>query len=127
MKVAKFGGTSLANAEQIKKVCSIVLADRDRRLVVVSAPGKRHKEDTKVTDLLISYANRFLQQQQAGEEKQAVFARYEEIIAELGLGEAVAEQIKSELDDVLNNRQGLSAERFMDAAKAAGEDTCAKI
>ncbi|KZE54003.1 aspartate kinase [Brevibacillus parabrevis] len=127
MKVAKFGGTSLANAEQIKKVCSIVLADRDRRLVVVSAPGKRHKEDTKVTDLLIGYANRFLQEQQAEEEKQAVFARYEEIIAELGLGEAVAEQIKSELDDALSNRQGLSAERFMDVAKAAGEDTCAKI
>lgn len=62
MKVAKFGGTSLANAEQIKKVCKIIRADQERRVVVVSAPGKRFKEDTKVTDLLIQYAERFLKQ-----------------------------------------------------------------
>ena len=41
MKVAKFGGTSMANAEQIKKACDIVLSDKERRLVIVSAPGKR--------------------------------------------------------------------------------------
>ncbi|WP_025844119.1 aspartate kinase [Brevibacillus agri] len=127
MKVAKFGGTSLANAEQIKKVCSIVLADRKRRIVVVSAPGKRHKDDTKVTDLLIRYATRFLQDGQADAEKQAVFERYREIVAELGLGEEAGQQLESELDAVLSNRKGLSAERFMDAVKAAGEDTCAKI
>ena len=40
MKVAKFGGSSLANASQIKKVVDIVLSDKDRRIVVVSAPGK---------------------------------------------------------------------------------------
>lgn len=127
MKVAKFGGTSLANAEQIKKVCNIVLADRERRIVVVSAPGKRHKDDTKVTDLLIRYATRFLQDGQADAEKQAVFQRYREIVAELGLGEHVGKQLEGELDAVLSNRKGLSAERFMDAVKAAGEDTCAKI
>lgn len=127
MKVAKFGGTSLANAEQIKKVCNIVLADRERRIVVVSAPGKRHKDDTKVTDLLICYATRFLQDGLADAEKQAVFQRYREIVAELGLGEHVGKQLEGELDAVLSNRKGLSAERFMDAVKAAGEDTCAKI
>ncbi|MGZ0050692.1 aspartate kinase [Brevibacillus gelatini] len=127
MKVAKFGGTSLANAEQIKKVCNIVLADRERRIVVVSAPGKRHKDDTKVTDLLICYATRFLQDGLADAEKQAVFQRYREIVAELGLGEHIGKQLEGELDAVLSNRKGLSAERFMDAVKAAGEDTCAKI
>jgi aspartate kinase len=57
MKVCKFGGTSLANAEQIRKVCDIVLSDPERRIMIVSAPGKRTREDIKVTDLLIALAN----------------------------------------------------------------------
>ena len=56
MKVAKFGGTSLANAEQVKKVCNIITSDPEIKIVVVSAPGKRYSEDTKVTDLLIKCA-----------------------------------------------------------------------
>ena len=54
MKVCKFGGSSLANAAQLNKVIDIVLADPARRIVVVSAPGKRDPGDTKVTDLLIA-------------------------------------------------------------------------
>jgi aspartokinase len=53
MKVIKFGGSSLASAEQLKKVLNIVKSDNERRFVVVSAPGKRNSEDTKVTDALI--------------------------------------------------------------------------
>lgn len=45
MKVTKFGGSSLANAFQIQKVCNILLADEDRKIMVVSAPGKRTKDD----------------------------------------------------------------------------------
>lgn len=60
MKVCKFGGTSLASAEQIKKVFSIITSDPERRLVVVSAPGKEHDSDTKVTDMLIKVAETFL-------------------------------------------------------------------
>lgn len=56
MKVIKFGGSSLADAKQIRKICSIILSDSQRRIVVVSAPGKRHNDDTKVTDLLIHLA-----------------------------------------------------------------------
>ena len=52
MKVAKFGGSSLADAKQFKKVKEILLMDPDRHYVVPSAPGKRFKEDEKVTDLL---------------------------------------------------------------------------
>lgn len=52
IKVVKFGGSSLASAEQFKKVGDIIKADADRRYVVPSAPGKRFKEDTKVTDML---------------------------------------------------------------------------
>lgn len=54
MKVVKFGGSSLADAKHIKRVFDIVHSDNERRIIVVSAPGKRHENDTKVTDLLIS-------------------------------------------------------------------------
>ena len=57
MKVIKFGGSSLASATQLEKVLNIVKSDPERRFVVVSAPGKRNDEDTKVTDALIKYYN----------------------------------------------------------------------
>lgn len=50
--VAKFGGSSLANAEQMKKVKNIVLSDKKYHYVVVSAPGKQYSSDSKITDLL---------------------------------------------------------------------------
>jgi aspartate kinase len=50
--VCKFGGTSLANAEQIQKVRGILDTDPRRKFVVPSAPGKRDSDDTKITDLL---------------------------------------------------------------------------
>ena len=61
MKVVKFGGTSLASAAQIKKVCDIILSDSKRRLIVVSAPGKRFDDDIKVTDLLIDLGEKYYQ------------------------------------------------------------------
>ena len=56
MKVIKFGGSSLADAKQIKKAAEIICDDRERRIVVVLAPGKRYSQDRKVTDLLIELA-----------------------------------------------------------------------
>lgn len=53
IKVSKFGGSSVADASQFKKVASIVAADPERRFVVVSAAGKRTKSDNKITDLLL--------------------------------------------------------------------------
>jgi aspartate kinase len=52
VKVVKFGGSSLADAEHFRQVASIIKADPARRFVVPSAPGKRYKDDTKVTDML---------------------------------------------------------------------------
>ena len=52
IKVCKFGGTSMADGNVILKVADIVNADKERRYVVVSAPGKRYSGDIKVTDLL---------------------------------------------------------------------------
>ena len=52
VKVVKFGGSSLASAEQFAKVGDIIRADESRKYVVPSAPGKRNSKDTKVTDML---------------------------------------------------------------------------
>ena len=57
MKVAKFGGSSLSSATQIKKVANIIRNDSNIRFVVVSAPGKRNNSDIKITDLLIALHN----------------------------------------------------------------------
>jgi aspartate kinase len=127
MKVAKFGGTSLANAEQIKKVCAIIQADKKRRLIVVSAPGKRFKDDTKVTDLLIMYAERYLSEGNAEEVKSQIFQRYREIAEGLGLEQGITEQIMAELHEVLTTKNSEHPSRFLDRVKAAGEDTCAKL
>ena len=56
MKVSKFGGSSLADGRQLQRVFDIIQSDENRKVIVVSAPGKRFKDDTKVTDLLLSYA-----------------------------------------------------------------------
>ena len=52
MKICKFGGSSLANAQQFKKIKAIVESDPKRRVVVVSAVGKSHPDQNKITDLL---------------------------------------------------------------------------
>ena len=84
-KVVKFGGSSLADAKQFKKVADIIHADPERVYVVPSAPGKRFSDDTKVTDLLYQCYERVL----TGEDFAKAFApvreRYDEIIKELGL------------------------------------------
>ena len=126
MKVAKFGGTSMATAEQVKKVCDIVLADSERRLVVVSAPGKRFKEDIKVTDLLINLAEKFLATGSADEELKAVVERYAEIAGGLSLTEDIVKVIEQDLRDrlkVSTDNKG----KFMDCMKAAGEDNSARV
>ena len=53
VKVVKFGGSSVADADQVRKIRAIVEADPERRYVVVSAPGKRFSKDSKITDMLI--------------------------------------------------------------------------
>jgi aspartate kinase len=52
LRVCKFGGTSVASAAQLRQVRSIIDAEPTRRIIVPSAPGKRTKEEAKITDLL---------------------------------------------------------------------------
>lgn len=84
-KVVKFGGSSLASAEQFKKVGSIIRSDEDRRYVVPSAPGKRFKDDTKVTDMLYACYDLAEAGKNFKKELGAIKERYEEIIEGLGL------------------------------------------
>jgi aspartate kinase len=126
MKVCKFGGSSLADAERVGRVCDIVAADPERRIVVVSAPGKRRSGDTKVTDLLIACAESRLAGNPAEKELQAVLDRYESIREELGLGGDVGKEISQALENLLKADTSVRA-RFIDALKAAGEDNCARL
>ena len=84
-KVVKFGGSSLASAEQFRKVKEIITAEESRRFVVPSAPGKRFSADTKVTDMLYGCYDLAVKGKDFDKEFEAIKARYNEIISELGL------------------------------------------
>ena len=126
MKVVKFGGTSVANARQILKVIDIVKSDPSRRIVVVSAPGKRAPDDIKITDLLIALANSVLTSKPFESHLAAVVERYAEIQRELGLDKGLIAEIDQDLHRRIQSRSDDKAQ-FVDAMKAAGEDNCAKL
>lgn len=127
MKVCKFGGSSLANAAQLNKVMDIVLADPARRIVVVSAPGKRHSQDTKVTDLLIALAETAIKGENTDRQFGAVVERYAEMAQELKLGDEIVRTIEMDLMDRLAKVASLEPAEFMDLMKASGEDNNAKL
>lgn len=127
MKVCKFGGSSLADAKQLNKVMDIVLADPARRIVVVSAPGKRNGADTKVTDLLIALANTAIAGGDTKDGVSAVVSRYAEIAEELELGDEIVTRIEEDLNWRLGQLGELKADEFLDLMKASGEDNNAKL
>ncbi len=84
-KVVKFGGSSLASAEQFIKVGNIIRADKERAYVVPSAPGKRFSDDVKVTDMLYACYNLAAEGKDFSEQLKAIKARYQEIIDGLNM------------------------------------------
>ena len=84
-KVVKFGGSSLASAEQFQKVGNIIRADEARRYVIPSAPGKRYSLDTKVTDMLYHCYAAAENGEDFSEQLMAIRSRYQEIIDGLHL------------------------------------------
>ncbi len=84
-KVVKFGGSSLASAEQFQKVGKIIRQEEERRYVVPSAPGKRFPKDTKVTDMLYSCYHLAIQEKKFETELQEIRSRFQEIISGLNL------------------------------------------
>jgi aspartate kinase len=126
MKVVKFGGSSLASAAQVRKVAEIVLADPRRRVVVVSAPGRRTLDDAKVTDLLIDLARAGLTRQGVPEALAAVMSRYREIVDGLGLPQEVAESVAHDLEGRVG-ADPTHEDAYVDQLKAAGEDHAARV
>ena len=84
-KVVKFGGSSLASAEQFQKVADIIHAQEERRYVIPSAPGKRFDGDSKVTDMLYSCYHLAEAGEDFEKELAEIRERYQEIIDGLGL------------------------------------------
>ena len=100
VKVVKFGGSSLADAGQIKKAAAIIKSDENRRYVVPSAPGKRFKEDIKVTDMLYACYEKAALGEDFSADFENIKKRYNDIIKDLGLDlslEKQFEQIKNNL------------------------------
>jgi aspartate kinase len=98
-KVVKFGGSSLASAEQFKKAARIIRKDESRRYVVPSAPGKRTPGDTKVTDMLYRCYNLATMddeyEEEFEEQMSAIRARYDEITEGLGLSIDLSDEFKT--------------------------------
>ncbi len=120
LKVVKFGGSSLADAAQFRKVAHIVREEESRRYVVPSAPGKRFAGDTKVTDLLYACHARAAKGADFDAELSQIRARYEAIISELSLNIS----LDADFDRI---RIALQNGASSDYAASRGEYLCGKV
>ncbi len=115
MIVAKFGGSSVADTRQIEKVKAIIEADKDRRAIIVSAPGKRNREDQKITDLLYKCN----EEVQKGFGCKDTFSIIEERFLEIADGLKVEKKaLIAELDEI---RRNIDAGLGADYAASRGE------
>ncbi len=118
--VAKFGGSSVASSEQFNKVKNIILSDKKRKIVVVSAPGKRYKNDNKVTDLLYLLWSHVKYGVDASNIISDITKRYEEIASELNL----SVNVKDEFDKIMGDVKNGAVEEYV---VSRGEYLCAKL
>ena len=118
--VAKFGGTSVADAAQFRKIKEIVEANPERRFIVVSAPGKRFPDDIKVTDLLLNC----YEKARAGESFDAEFEQIRQRFREIIDGLKMDFPLDSELE---TPRQSLRTEPMKDYTASRGEYLTARI
>ncbi|MCR5078602.1 MAG: aspartate kinase [Bacilli bacterium] len=118
LKVVKFGGSSLADEGQFKKVKAIVTRDESRRIIVVSAVGKRHKDDHKATDLLYLCFAHLKYGMEASSVFDIVKRRYLEIEKELGIDAGIKEEldrIEGELHKGINEDYLVSRGEYLSA------------
>ena len=115
--VCKFGGTSLADASQIRKVRDIVQSDARRRFVVVSAPGKRDKNDQKITDLLLTCWHLAAQKLDYSQPLGLIRDRYNLIASELGVAPLSfpLDETEAELRKLSNDEESLATRDWMAA------------
>lgn len=119
LKITKFGGSSVANATQFKKVKAIVQADPSRKYVVVSAPGKRNSSDNKITDLLYLLDAHRQYHVDASNVYRLIRQRFVDIKTELGLKQL----IEKELDTFYTNLNTYTQAQIV----SRGEYFCAKL
>ncbi|UCF96883.1 MAG: aspartate kinase [Spirochaetaceae bacterium] len=118
--VSKFGGSSVAEARQIRKIESIIRSDRRRRFIVVSAPGKRTSGDEKITDLLYSCQSLAARGDSYEQPFRHVSDRYLQIDREL--------EARSEIQEWLEEvRRSLGSGASADLAASRGEYLCARL
>ena len=122
IKTAKFGGSSLSDAGQFRKVAAIVRADADRRFIVVSAPGKRFSGDEKITDLLYRCAGLASQRKDFSAPFGQIRDRYLSIERELGLEQAHMGPALDEIEAALRSGQATR-----DYVASRGENLCARL
>ena len=121
MIVCKFGGSSVADASQIRKVQSILSGDERRQIAVVSAPGKRNKDDDKITDLLYQCNDLVRKGQSCRQVFNVIAKRFSEIARALGVEE---KDFAEKLDEI---RYQIDAGRGADYAASRGEYLSAYI
>lgn len=118
--VAKFGGTSVADAAQFRKVKDIIQSSPERRFIVVSAPGKRFPEDVKVTDLLLDCYAKAVAGESFAEQLDQIRARFRSILDDL--------KMSFPLDDELEVlEKSLLTDPMEDYAASRGEYLTARI
>jgi aspartate kinase len=100
IKVAKFGGTSLASAEQFSKVKNILIDDDERVIVVPSAPGKRFSDDIKVTDMLINCYQMAAVGKDFKSQIDEIANRFNDIKKELGIDIDIESELQIIYDDI---------------------------
>lgn len=120
MKVCKFGGTSMANANTISRVVKIIENDSDRKIIVVSAPGKRDKADIKITDVLYQCYDEVEKTGKCDKSFKIIVDRFNTIISEL--------KIKLDITDLLKKMKSeFEKEKSKDYIASRGEYLSALI
>ncbi|HNZ63240.1 MAG TPA: aspartate kinase, partial [Bacillota bacterium] len=128
MIVCKFGGSSLSDAAQIRKACAILLENSERKIMVVSAPGKRRgiQGDTKFTDVLIFAAEEIFAGRGGAEELRVISTRLRETARDLCLPSSLAAALISEIN-LLAGELASKRARTRDALLAMGEISAARM
>ncbi len=120
LKVCKFGGTSMADAAAFRRVKEIIASDESRRFIVVSAPGKRNKNDQKITDTLYECYRDLIKTGSFSERFAFIRERFSEIAEEL--------EISLDIGEILDQTEREIAEKKdADFTASRGEYLCARI
>ncbi|MFA5698350.1 MAG: aspartate kinase, partial [Sphaerochaeta sp.] len=106
MVVCKFGGSSVADALQLRKIKAIIDADPKRSIIIVSAPGKRTSADEKVTDLLYECANRVTHGESCSPTFAKIIERYSTILDDLQINHASFDPLFRSIEARINEGSG---------------------